>query len=68
MKVSHSRNTDHDRGENDRGKQHPDQFDEEIAERFELRTDVRIEVTDEDAGDNTYQDLNVKPGKRFSDL
>ncbi len=65
MKVVHAGNADHNGCENDRRKQHPDQFDEQVAERLELRTDVRVEMADEDTGNNADQNLYVEPGKRI---
>jgi hypothetical protein len=68
MKIIHAGNAYDNGCENDRGKQHPDQFDEQVAEWFKLRTDVREEVADEDTGNNANQNLDVELGKRFSDL
>src|ERR1700758_1845020 len=68
MKVCHAGNADHNGCKNDRSEQHPDQFDEQVSEWFELRTEVRVEMPDEDAGNNANQNLYVELGKRFSDL
>ncbi|GJH00539.1 hypothetical protein CBA19C8_08300 [Paraburkholderia terrae] len=68
MKVIHAGNTHYDGCKDDRREQHPDQFDEQITEGFELRTDVRVEVSDEDTGNDANQNLDVESGKRFSDL
>ncbi len=67
MKVVHAGNADHNGCKNDRRKQHPDQFDEQVAEWFKLRTDVRVEMADEDTGNNANQNLYIELGKSFSD-
>jgi hypothetical protein len=67
MKVTHAGNADHDGREDDRSKQHPDQFDEEIPERLELRADIGVEVPKQNAGDDADENLYVELGKRFPD-
>ncbi len=60
MKVIHAGNTHHDGCKNDRSEQHPDQFDEQVTEGFELRPDIRVKMSDEDTGNNANQNLDVK--------
>ena len=60
FQVFHPHDPVHDRAEDDRRDQHPDDFDEGVAQRLHAHGKPRIEVAEQDAGENRGPDLEVQ--------
>ena len=60
LHILHAGNAMHDRAENDWSNQHFDQLNETVTERFHLFSQLRIEVTQQDAENDRGQHLSIK--------
>ena len=69
FEIAHGGDTVDDRAEDDRRNDHLDQINESITERFQVFTEIRVQVADYDSDKDGHEDLDVEnsvPGFFFS--
>jgi len=63
LHAFHPGDAQHHHGEDDRCEHHLDQADEDVAERLEIDAKLRVEKSEQAAGDDADQDLHVQFSK-----